>query len=157
MAWQRPRSTRQTSIESKWPMKNMVDLTMFNQQTWWFMVVYANLRFRFHQVSYMKHHETPCFCHFFGHEPGWTSYFMLFSNPLGDQLSGSPEVPNWSKDTVMRMKGMRGDSFFFFADLWAIIAGWWFQSFKHDGIIFHIWDNPNPIDFFSRWLKPPTR
>jgi hypothetical protein len=39
---------------------------------------------------------------------------MLFSNPLGDQLSGSPEVPNWSKDTVMRMKGMRGDSFFFF-------------------------------------------
>ena len=70
-------------------MKKMVDLTMFNQQTWWFMVVYANLRFRFHQVSYMKYHVLH---HVFAISLGMNldelAIFGCFQTPLGISFPG---------------------------------------------------------------------
>ena len=45
---------------------------------------------------------------------------------------------------------MRGDSFFFFADLWAIIAGWWLKEVSNMTGLFSIYGIiPTPLTFFK--------
>ena len=58
-----------------------------------------------------------------GHETGWKFALLLWKIGRVWLVFGCVEVPNWTHDTVMRMKGMRGDSGCAQSrDLWAIFS-----------------------------------